>query len=132
MVSKVPLVVHRIRKVPKHFSWIDHRLVRDRHIENCSHAAAALYLFLVTVGDRKGLSYYSDKSIVKYLSMDPSSLQQARADLIRIGLIAWQKPLYQVLSLDRPEAEKPPAPRSRMDKALSLGEILNMAREAAS
>lgn len=132
MVSKVPIVAQRIRKVPKHFSWIDHRLVRDRHIENCSHAAAALYLFLVTVGDVKGLSYYSDKSIVKYLSMDPSILQQARADLIRIGLIAWQKPLYQVLSLGRPEAEKPPAPRSRMDKALSLGEILNRAREAAS
>lgn len=132
MVSKVPIVAQRIRKVPKHFSWIDHRLVRDRHIENCSHAAAALYLFLVTVGDEKGLSYYSDKSIVKYLSMDPSILQQTRADLIRIGLIAWQKPLYQVLSLDRPEAEKPPAPRSRMDNALSLGEILNMAREATS
>jgi len=132
MVSKVPIVAQRIRKVPKHFSWIDHRLIRDRHIENCSHAAAALYLFLVTVGDQKGLSYYSDKSIVNYLSMDQSILQQARADLIRIGLIAWQKPLYQVLSLDRPEAEKPPAPRSRMDKALSLGEILNMARQAAS
>ena len=132
MVFKVPIVAHRIRKVPKHFSWIDHRLVRDRHIENCSHAAAALYLFLVSVGDEKGLSYYSDKSIAKYLSMDQSILQQARADLIRIGLIAWQKPLYQVLSLDRPEAEKPPAPRSRMDNALSLGEILNMAREAAS
>jgi len=132
MVSKVPIVAQRIRKVPKHFSWIDHRLVRDRHIENCSHAAAALYLFLVTVGDQKGLSYYSDKSIVKYLSMEKSRLQQARADLIRIGLIAWQKPLYQVLSLDRAEAEKPPAPRSRMDKALSLGEILNMARQDAS
>lgn len=132
MVFKVPIVAHRIRKVPKHFSWIDHRLVRDRHIENCSHASAALYLFLVSVGDEKGLSYYSDKSIVKYLSMDQSILQQARADLIRIGLIAWQKPLYQVLSLHRPEAEKPPAPRSRMDNALSLGEILNMAREAAS
>ncbi len=132
MVFKVPIVAHRIRKVPQHFSWIDHRLVRDRHIENCSHAAAALYLFLVTVGDDKGLSYYSDKSIVKYLSMDQSILRQARADLIRIGLIAWQKPLYQVLSLDSPEAEKPPAPRSRMDNALSLGEILNMAREAAS
>ena len=65
--------------------------------------------------------------------MEQSILQQARADLIRIGLIAWQKPLYQVLSLDRPEAEKPPsAPRSRMDNALSLGEILNMAREGRS
>ena len=35
MVSKIPIVAERIRKVPSHFSWIDHRLVRDRRIENC-------------------------------------------------------------------------------------------------
>ena len=131
MVSKVPIVAERIRKVPRHFSWIDHRLVRHRHIENCSHAAAALYLFLVTVGDAKGLSYYGDKSIIKHLCMDQSTLQDARANLIRIGLIAWQKPLYQVLSLDRPEREKP-APRSTMDHPLSLGDILKNAKEAIS
>ncbi|MCP4936308.1 MAG: hypothetical protein GY927_19415 [bacterium] len=131
MVSKVPIVDERIRKVPRHFSWIDHRLVRDRHIENCSNAAAALYLFLVTVGDVKGLSYYGDKSIIKRLSMDQSTLNKARANLIRIGLIAWQKPLYQVLSLDRAQREKQ-APRSNMDNALSLGDILKMAREGTS
>ena len=131
MVSKVPIVAERILKVPRHFSWIDHRLVRDRHIENCSHTAAALYLFLVTVGDAKGLSYYGDKSIIKYLSMDQNTLNEARADLIRIGLIAWQKPLYQVLSLDRLEREKP-APRSNIDNPLSLGDILEMAREGTS
>lgn len=131
MVSKVPIVAERIRKVPRHFSWIDHRLVRDRHIENCSHTAAALYLFLVTVGDAKGLSYYGDKSIIKYLSMDQNTLNEARADLIRIGLIAWQKPLYQVLSLDRLEREKP-TPRSNIDNPLSLGDILEMAREGTS
>jgi len=131
MVSKVPIVAERIRKVPKHFSWIDHRLVRDRHIENCTHAAAALYLFLVTVGDAKGLSYYGDKSITKRLSMDQSTLNKARADLIHTGLIAWQRPLYQVLSLDRPQCEKQP-PRSKMKNALSLGDILNMAREGRS
>ncbi len=131
MVSKVPIVDERIRKVPRHFSWIDHRLVRDRHIENCSHTAAALYLFLVTVGDAKGLSYYGDKSIIKHLCMDQSTLQDARANLIRIGLIAWQKPLYQVLSLDRAQREKQ-APRSNMDNALSLGDILKMAREGTS
>ena len=131
MVSKVPIVAHRIRKVPSHFSWIDHRLVRDRHIENCSHTAAALYLFLVTVGDAKGLSYYGDKSITKRLSMDQSTLNKARADLIHTGLIAWQRPLYQVLSLDRPQCEKQP-PRSKMKNALSLGDILNMAREGRS
>ena len=131
MVSKVPIVAERIRKVPRHFSWIDHRLVRDRHIENCSHAAATLYLFLVTVGDVKGLSYYGDKLIIKYLSMDQNALDDARANLIRIGLIAWQKPLYQVLALDRLKPEKQ-TPRSSMDDALSLGDILKMAREGAS
>jgi hypothetical protein len=131
MVSKVPIVAHRIRKVPNHFSWIDHRLVRDRHIENCSHAAAALYLFLVTVGDAKGLSYYGDKSIIKHLGMNLSELQNARANLINIGLIAWQRPLYQVLSLDRTPREKRP-PRLKMKNALSLGDILNMAREGRS
>lgn len=131
MVSKVPIIAERIRKVPRHFSWIDHRLIRDRHIENCSHTAAALYLFLVTVGDAKGLSYYGDKSIIKRLSMDQNTLNNARANLIHIGLIAWQKPLYQVLSLDRLEREKP-APRSNIDNPLSLGDILEMAREGTS
>jgi len=129
MVSKVPIVAQRIRKVPSHFSWIDHRLVRDRHIENCSHQAAALYLFLVTVGDAKGLSYYGDKSIIKYLCMDQNALDDARANLISIGLIAWQKPLYQVLALDRAKPTVQ-APRSNMDNALSLGDILKMASEA--
>ena len=131
MVSKVPIVAERIRKVPSHFSWIDHRLVRHRHIENCSHAAAALYLFLVTVGDAKGLSYYGDKSICKHLCMNLSELQQARANLINVELIAWQKPLYQVLSLDRAKREKQ-VPRPKMDKALSLGDILKMASEDRS
>ena len=131
MVSKVPIVAERIRKVPRHFSWIDHRLVRDRHIENCSHAAATLYLFLVTVGDAKGLSYYGDKSIIKHLSMDQNTLNEARANLIRIGLIAWQKPLYQVLSLDSSERQKT-APRSNVENPLSLGDILKTTREGKS
>jgi hypothetical protein len=86
---------------------------------------------LVTVGDAKGLSYYGDKSIIKYLSMDQNALDDARANLIRIGLIAWQKPLYQVLALDRLEREKP-APRSNMDNALCLGDILKIARQGTS
>lgn len=131
MVFKSPILPNRIRKVPKQFSWIDHRLVRERHIENCSHTAAVLYLFLVTVGDAKGLSYYADKSIMKSLSMGQNTLDSARVNLIRTGLIAWQKPLYQVLSLDSQKVEKKP-PRPSMAQALSLGEILKTAREEAS
>lgn len=131
MIEKVPIVAGRIRKVPKRFSWIDHRLVSDRHIEKCSHQAAALYLFLVTVGDAKGLSYYGDPAITKRLSMDQATLDDARAVLIRAGLIAWQKPLYQVLALDMPAIDKP-VRRSNMENPLSLGDILKMAREGGS
>jgi hypothetical protein len=125
-MTKLPILKHRIRKVPEQFSWIDHRLVRDRHIEKFTHPAAALYLFLVTVGDINGLSYYGDKSVMKRLCMDQSTLQNARSNLVQNGLIAWQKPLYQVLSLD--DTDK----RSPVGQPLSLGAILKKAREEAA
>jgi len=92
----------RVRKIPTQFSWVDHRLVRERYIERCDAHAAALYLFLVTVADVQGLSYYSDRSLGRSLSMDPARLRKARGDLVRAGLIAYQRPLYQVLALDSP------------------------------
>ena len=100
MILKRLLCPDRIRKPPAGFNWLDHRLVRDGYIELCSHPAAALYLFLVTVADARGLSYYSDDSVMKRLCMDSATLDQARRNLVSIGLIAYQKPLYQVLALD--------------------------------
>jgi len=125
MVSKQPIFPQRVRQVPKQFSWLDHRLVRDHHIKQCSHPAAALYLFLVTVSDARGLSYYGENSIMDQLSMDGITLGKARENLIHIGLIAWQEPLYQVLSLE--VSFKQPLARSFMDKPLSLGDILKQA-----
>ena len=129
MVSKRPIVPDRVRKVPRQFSWIDHRLVHDRHIERVSHRAAALYLFLVTVADAAGLSYYSDRSICQRLAMDPSILHQARANLIEAGLIAWQIPLYQVLSLDPPSR---PATATAAGGLWQLGDILKAAAGGGS
>lgn len=128
MITKHPIVKNRIRRVPKQFSWIDHRLVRDRHIEKFTHPAAALYLFLVTVSDPNGVSYYGDKSIMKRLSMDHSTLDNARRNLIQNGIIAWQEPLYQVLSLDISDTAK----RSASGQSLSLGRILKKAMEEAA
>ena len=121
MVSKQPISPQRVRSVPKQFSWLDHRLVRDRLIEQCSHPAAALYLFLVTVGDASGLSFYGDDSIMTRLSMDCATLEMARNNLVQIGLIAWKKPIYQVLSLDA--GIKEPA-RTRVGALMSLKDIL--------
>jgi len=99
MTRKFPICPDRIRTIPEQFSWVDHRLVRDRHIELLSHEAAALYLFLVTVADSQGLSYYSDVSLCERLSVDVQMLAAARICLAKAGLVAYKKPLYQVLAL---------------------------------
>ena len=100
MPHKRVLRPERLRQVPPQFSWIDQRLVRDRHLERCDAQALALYLVLITVADAQGLSYYGEASLMRLLSMPAVRLIQARADLIRLDLIAYERPLYQVLSLD--------------------------------
>ena len=100
MVQKHLLCPQRKRKVPKQFSWLDHRLVREHYIDRLSHRACALYLFLVTVADARGLSYYSDRTLSQRLAINGHDLPEARRELVRCDLIAYQKPLYQVLSLD--------------------------------
>jgi hypothetical protein len=100
MPMKRVLCPKRLRRVPTQFSWVDQRLVRERYIERCDAPALALYLLLLTVADARGLSYYSDGTACRLLSMTPQRLAQARADLIRAELIAYQTPIYQVLSLE--------------------------------
>ncbi len=118
MPAKRLLRPDRLRQVPTQFSWIDQRLVRDGHIGRCNAHALALYLMLVTVSDSRGLSYYGDPSITQFLSMSQEQLQSARADLIRMGLIAYMRPLYQVLSL---EPSQPP----RIPGVQSAGTLLS-------
>jgi len=79
---------------------VDHRLVRDGHITGISSEGLSLYLLLVTVADADGLSYYSDEAVCRLLGMDSSVLGRARRELKDAELIAYQRPLYQVLSLD--------------------------------
>jgi hypothetical protein len=63
MRHKYPICSAKLRRVPSQFSWVDQRLVRERYIDQLSHPACALSLFLVTVADAQGLSYYADRSL---------------------------------------------------------------------
>ena len=122
MTEKTLINPDRIRKVPKQFTWIDGRLVRDGYLQQCNHGAAALYLFLVTVSDGRGLSYYGDKSICRQLSMESCVLSESRLQLIRANLIAYKKPLYQVLDL-APAKQRCIPRNSPEDPISSLGHI---------
>lgn len=132
MIKKHLIHPDRVRKVPKQFSWIDGRLIRDGYLDKCSHPAATLYLFLVTVSDARGLSYYSDTSVCKRLSMDNSILDQARMGLIKLNLIAYRPPLYQVLDLAPVKREAIIRRDGPEDAVQPLGRILKQIMEGRS
>jgi hypothetical protein len=126
----VKQIIHpgRVRKMPKQFSWIDGRLVRDGYLDKCKHSDASLYLFLIAVSDARGLSYYSDNSVCKHLSMDSCLLSESRLRLIELGLIAYKPPLYQVLDLA--PFEKKFSRNSPEDSMQPFGQLLKQIVEA--
>ena len=99
MIAKRVLVAHRVRRPPAAgFSWIDRGFLRD-YAERLSGDAVVLYFFLAAVGDKQGLSFYSDASLAARLRMREESVVAAREELLVQDLVAHQPPLTQVLSL---------------------------------
>src|SRR5260370_19511394 len=87
-------------------------MFRDGHIRRCRSQEMALYMLLVTVGDAQGLSYYSGKTAARLLSLNEAQLCEARRSLLAAGLIAYESPLYQVLSLEPTSASEQPVART--------------------
>ena len=109
-IAKQVLCPERLRQVPEQFSWIDQALVQRHLIDRCDHPSAALYLFLITVADAQGLSYYGASTLASRLHLSADELTLARARLIELDLIAYQAPLYQVLAIAGTQAGAPRAP----------------------
>ena len=97
-----PVDPTRVRTLPRHFAWIDHRL-RDR-LRALSLEEIALLVFLHLAADKSGLSFWSDATIARKLPLDEGDVLQARRRLVAQGLVVYRYPLYQLLPLsdDRP------------------------------
>jgi hypothetical protein len=109
MLDKRLLDPPRLRKIQGSFSWIDHRLITGGFLADLSTMEILLYLFLVAVCDRNGISFYHQDKIASLLKIDLASLGKARESLIHRSLLAYEPPLYQILSLPaRPVAPLPP------------------------
>jgi hypothetical protein len=129
MMQKKILRPDRLRAVPSQFSWIDQRLVRENLLRQAAPEAWALYLVLVIVADAQGLSYYSDASLGRLLQLDLLALVAARQQLVSADLLAYHKPLYQVLALLPAQA---PSESRRCGQSLSVGDILRRAVEGGA
>jgi hypothetical protein len=93
-----PVDPTRVRTLPRHFAWLDHRL-RERLYE-LSLEEIALLVFLHLAADKHGLSFWADATIARKLGLREGDVIQARYQLVAKGLVAYRYPLYQLLPLE--------------------------------
>ena len=90
----------RIRSICGSFSWIDHRFFRQGFDQGLTRIEKLLYLVLVAVSNRDGVSFYSDERLGELLDIRHAhELTSARNELMARGLIAFKDGIYQVLAL---------------------------------
>ncbi len=95
-----PVDPARVRTLPAHFAWLDHRL-RDR-LRGLGLEAIALLFFLHLAADKTGCSFWADATLARKLGLREGDILQARDRLIAEGLVAYRYPLYQLLPLGDP------------------------------
>jgi len=108
MITKTPLDQDRVRKIAGSFAFVEHRFLRSGFFSVLTHHELLLYVFLVLVADRNGLSYYSYDKICILLKITLDDYIIARDGLIDKDLIAFNGHLFQVLSLPK----QPPQDRA--------------------
>jgi hypothetical protein len=95
-----PLQPDRIRTIRGSFSWIDHRFFRLSFDQGLTRLEKLLYLVLVAVSNRDGVSFYSDERLEELLEIHHNhELTGARDELVARDLIAFKDGVYQVLDL---------------------------------
>ena len=114
MITKQPIVADRVRKIDGGFGFIPHSFLTRQFFTSLNQHELLLYFLLVLVGDRQGLSYYSQDKLCIMLRMNLEEFMMARNGLINKSLIAFDGFLFQVLSL--PEQPVLPVPRPLTDQ----------------
>ena len=99
MIEKTILCPDRVRKISGSFAFIEHRFLRDGFLASLNHHELLLYLFLIIVGDRNGMSFYSYDKICTLLRVSVDEHVLSRDSLIKKDLIAFDGKFFQVLSL---------------------------------
>jgi hypothetical protein len=88
------------RRCSGSFSWIDHRFFRKGFDQGLTRLEKLLYLVLVAVSNRDGVSFYSDERLGELLEIrHRHELTGARDELVARDLIAFKDGVYQVLDL---------------------------------
>jgi len=107
MIKTKILCSKRVRRITGSFAFIEHRFLRDGFWDSLSRHELLLYLFLILVADRNGVSYYSYDKIYSLLRISADEYLTARNALIDKDLIAFDGYFFQVLSLPEKPVNQP-------------------------
>jgi hypothetical protein len=109
MIKKKILDPDRIRRIDGGFSFIPHRFLTEGFLASLGQKEILLYLFLILVSDRNGLSFYAYDAICSLLKLSADDYIEARDGLIVKELIAFDGTIFQVLELpSKPIEDAPP------------------------
>ena len=99
MTRKRILNPGRVRQISGGFSYIPHRFLTGGFLASLDQKEILLYLFLVLVSDRHGLSYYSYDMICSLIQLTLDEYIEARDGLLKKDLISFDGKIFQVLDL---------------------------------
>lgn len=115
----------RLRTHESSFAYIPHRFLRGGFWQTCSIEELCLYMLLILVADRRGMSFYSPEKLSLLCRMETGELQEHLCSLSAKDLIARQDIFVQVLSLpDQPLQQKEPPPAARTSGPVSVAKAL--------
>ena len=128
MIRKKILNPNRVRRIDGGFSFIPHRFLADGFLAFLDQKEFLLYLFLILVSDRNGLSFYSYDAICSLLQLNLDQYIEARNGLLKKDLIAFDGTLFQVLDLPKKPNETSesmqPSPSDGEKERPTIGQLI--------
>lgn len=98
-LQRAPIVPARLRRIDGSFAFLPHRFLREGFFASLTPTELRLYVFLVLVADRSGMSFYHYDKICSALEITGDDYIDARNGLIHKDLLAFDGTRFQVLSL---------------------------------
>src|ERR1019366_10489579 len=92
-----PLEPRRIRYPKGAYGWVELRIVTEGYLQALDPNSALTYLFLCTVGNREGISFWRRSRIAQTLNLSLDTVDAALGALVEAGLIAATERVVQVL-----------------------------------
>lgn len=107
-----PLEPRRIRYPKGAYGWVELRLVTEGHLQALDPSSALVYLFLCTVGNREGVSFWNRSRMARTLNLSLETVDAALRTLAGADLIAATERIVQVLPVPVRGASQPAAPQA--------------------